>query len=148
MNANVLPSAGGDVQRLRDGQISNPGNPAYLYNTGLAASYPDRLQELVDNLSQPMTFDASAALETSGSLLEFSASSVSWYEQTRSATSDSAEFLSASMARTQASLQSETGVNLDEEMTTLLDLEKSFQATSRLIAVIDQLFDSLLAAAR
>lgn len=148
VNSNVVTSAGGDVQRLRDGQISDPGNPAYLYNSSLGASYSDRLNELADNLSAPMAFDAATQLESSGSLLEYSAASVSWFEETRSATSESAEFFSASFARTQATLQSETGVNLDEEMTTLLDLEKSYQATSRLISVIDQLFDSLLAAAR
>ena len=72
----------------------------------------------------------------------------SWFEQTRSATNDSAEFLSASIARTQASLQSETGVNLDEEMTLMLDIERSYQASARLMSSIDTMFEALFAATR
>jgi flagellar hook-associated protein 1 FlgK len=43
-------------------------------------------------------------------------------------------------------LSSATGINLDYEMTLLLDIERSFQATSRLIQAIDNMYGSLLAA--
>ncbi len=50
--------------------------------------------------------------------------------------------------RTSEALSNATGVNLDHEMTLLLDLERSYMATSRLISVIDEMFRALLAATR
>jgi flagellar hook-associated protein 1 FlgK len=47
INPNVDPSRGGDPNLLRDGGISDPGNPAYTYNATGAASYAGRIQELV-----------------------------------------------------------------------------------------------------
>ena len=40
-----------------------------------------------------------------------------------------------------------TGVNVDEEMANLLELERSFEASARLISAIDQMYASLLQAA-
>ena len=148
VNDSVVPSLGGDPVRLRDGQVSDPGNPAYLYNTTLGQAYSDRLIELADGVSQTMTFDAGVGIASDASLLEFSANSISWFEGLRSTESANVDHSAASVTRFQAALRSEIGVNLDAEMTTLLDLEKSYQATSRLIAVIDRLFDSLLQAVR
>ena len=45
INPNVDPSQGGNPNLLRDGGISDPGNPAYVYNTTGAASYTGRIQE-------------------------------------------------------------------------------------------------------
>ena len=39
------------------------------------------------------------------------------------------------------------GVNLDFEMTLLLEIERSYQATSRLITTIDSMYDAIIAAA-
>ena len=44
------------------------------------------------------------------------------------------------------SLSKITGVNLDEEMTHMLELERSYQASSKLISTIDSMFDALMAA--
>jgi flagellar hook-associated protein 1 FlgK len=41
-----------------------------------------------------------------------------------------------------------TGVSVDEEMAALLDLEKSYQASSKIISVVDGMLASLLEAVR
>ena len=82
------------------------------------------------------------------SILDFATNSAGWFEQGRKAADDNAEIQAASRTRFQASISSETGVNLDAEMTTMLDLERSYAATSRLLGVIDSMYESLLAAAR
>ena len=51
VNPNVDPSQGGNPNLLRDGGISDPGNPAYTYNTTGSASYTGRIQELIGEIS-------------------------------------------------------------------------------------------------
>ena len=51
VNPNVVPSEGGDVNLLQDGGISDPGNPAYTYNTTGSASYTGRIQQMVSALT-------------------------------------------------------------------------------------------------
>ena len=49
--------------------------------------------------------------------------------------------------RASEALSNATGVNLDEEMTLLLEIERSYQASTKLIATIDNMFEALLSAA-
>ena len=71
VNASVDPAQGGDPARLRDGGISNPGNPAYVYNTTGAAGYSDRLNQLLDALDQQQSFDPAAAAGSTATLSDF-----------------------------------------------------------------------------
>ena len=45
-------------------------------------------------------------------------------------------------------ISNESGVNIDEEMTLLLQLEKSYEASARLIATVNEMFDTLLQSVR
>lgn len=146
VNANVDPAQGGDPFLLRDGAISDPLNPAYSYNTAGEAGFTGRINELMDNFSAPATFDAAAGLETNASLLEFTSSSEGWFQKVRSDVSDEREYTTIVVEKSREVLSSNVGVNLDEEMTKLLDLERSYQASSRLLQVVDQMYDAILAA--
>ena len=68
VNPNVDPAAGGDATLLRDGGISDAGNPAYTYNSTGAASYTGRIQQLVGAIGATQSFDPSAGLGASASL--------------------------------------------------------------------------------
>jgi flagellar hook-associated protein 1 len=70
INPNVDASQGGNPNLLRDGGISDPGNPAYVYNTTGAASYTGRIQELIGQISATQSFDPSAGLNPSASLTD------------------------------------------------------------------------------
>jgi flagellar hook-associated protein 1 FlgK len=50
------------------------------------------------------------------------------------------------LVRSTEALSNATGVNIDEEMTIMLELERSYQASAKLIATVDSLFASLLQA--
>jgi flagellar hook-associated protein 1 FlgK len=50
------------------------------------------------------------------------------------------------MLRTSEALSNETGVNIDEEMALLLDLEHSYEASARLIRAVDEMLSALLSA--
>jgi flagellar hook-associated protein 1 FlgK len=43
-----------------------------------------------------------------------------------------------------AAVQSDSGVNIDEEMTNLLQYQRAYQASARLITTIDEVFDTLV----
>ncbi len=146
VNANVDPAQGGDPTLIRDGGISNPGNPAYTYNSTGGAAYTDRIQQLVANLGTARAFDGAAQLTPSASISDYAKASVSWLEALRQSASAEAESRQALADRASSALSRDTGVNLDEEMTNLLALERTFQASSRLINTVDNMFATLLQA--
>ena len=148
VNASVDPTQGGNVNLLRDGAISNPGNAAYVYNTDGGAGYSDRLRELADAFGQTIAFDGSASVSSSTDLISFSVGSTSWLQEQRRSASDDEGRSAAVLERASISLSRATGVNLDEEMTLMLDIERSYQASARLMSTIDSMFEALFVATR
>lgn len=147
VNANADPARGGDATRLRDGGISNPGNPAYVYNATGAAGFSQRLEQLVDGLGAQQAFDASTGLAATATLTGFSASSVAWLQEARKTADADSSYKTALLERASDALTKVTGINLDEEMTLLLELERSYQASTRLVTTIDNMLAALLQAA-
>ncbi|TYC58648.1 flagellar hook-associated protein FlgK [Rhodobacterales bacterium] len=148
VNPNADPDQGGNLDLIRDGGISDPFDPDYSYNPSGAAGFPGRLQELVDAFDADRVFDAGVELDPSDSLAGFAASSVSWLQTNRKTMTSNVEVQSVIVGRTAENLNNTTGVNIDEEMTLLLDIERAYSAASRLIAAVDSMLDDLLAAAR
>lgn len=148
VNANVDPDAGGLAIRLRDGAISNPSNSAYRYNTTGGASYSDRLNELYTKLTEKRTFDVSAGLQPNATLLDFSSSSVAWLQERRKIAGDAHDYLSTLYTRATESHSKLTGVNLDEEMANMLELERAYQSSSKIINVVDTMYNALFSAIR
>ena len=142
--ASVDPAQGGNLNLLRDGGIS--GNPAYVYNASGASAYSDRLQQLVDEMSVARSFDPAAQSGAGATIAGFSAASVAWLQEARSSADADAEYRTALLERSSEALSKVNGVNLDEEMTTLLELERAYQASSKLITMIDGMFEALLTA--
>jgi flagellar hook-associated protein 1 FlgK len=146
VNPNVDPARGGTLSLLRDGGIADPGNPAYVHNPTGAASYSGLLQDYLDELGAVRAFDPGAGLGPSATLVGFAGSSVSWLEAARAEAAAKGEYQSSLLARTSEALSNATGVNLDNEMSILLELERSYQASSRLMSAVDMMFASLLEA--
>ncbi len=144
VNPSADPKQGGNAQLIRDGSISNPGNPAYTYNSSGGASYTDRIQQLITNLGASRSFDPSSQLQQTGSVSDYAKSSISWLESLRQSSSNEVEARQTTADRAATSLSQDTGVNLDEEMTNLLSLERTFQASSRLISTVDNMLSTLL----
>ena len=145
INPNVDPSQGGNLALLRDGGIA--GDPAYVYNASGGSAYADRLNGYVSALSESRSFDASAQISTGVTLVGFASSSGAWLQEARKSANNSADYANTLLERSSEALSKETGINIDEEMTALLELERAYQASTRLISTIDNMMKTLLAAA-
>jgi flagellar hook-associated protein 1 FlgK len=146
VNPNADPDQGGAVTRLRDGGIADPLIPNYVYNTTGAAGFSDRLLQLQDRLSATQTFDPAAGLATSTTISNFATSSAAWLEEGRKTASNEYDYRNTLLQRSSDTLSKLTGVNLDEEMTNMLELERSYQTSSKLISSIDNMLDALMTA--
>jgi flagellar hook-associated protein 1 FlgK len=142
VNASVDPTQGGNALLLRDGGIS--GNSNYTYNTSGNASYTARLSQLLGNLSATQTFSPAGDISTSASLSSYASASVSWLEAQRSNVSSQSTYQSTLLNTATTALSNATGVNINNEMSKMLDLENSFSATAKLIQTIDTMFGTLI----
>lgn len=148
INPNADPEQGGDLRRLRDGGIGDPTAPGYLYNSTGASAFAERLQGLADGFDQKQVFDPSLGTPENADLGSLASASAGWLEASRQKAAADIDYRDALLARSTQALSNATGVNIDEEMTALLELERSYQATAKLIATVDAMLGALLAAVR
>lgn len=141
VSALVDPAQGGSPLLLRDGGFNGA---AYVSNATGAAGFQSRIAELIAGLDAPRDFDAAAQLAGTASLKAFSAAASGWVEQRRQAADAAHTFDSALKSRAGEALLRRTGVNIDDEMTAMLDLEKAYQASSKVIAAVDGMLKTLL----
>ena len=146
INANVDPAAGGDPWRLRDGGISDPGNPSYVYNAGGLAGFSGRLDALSQSMGTVQAFDAAAGIGVSARLDQYAASSAGWLADRRATATDRLEDRQIAGQRVLGAWQDNVGINLDDELTALIALERSYEASSRLITTVNSMFETLLGA--
>jgi flagellar hook-associated protein 1 FlgK len=142
--ASVDPALGGNPNLLRDGAIS--GNPAYRYNTAGNAGYSVRLQQLIGNMDASQPFDATTQGKPSGSLIDFASSSTSWIENQRKTADSNVSYQKTLLDRSTAALSNVSGVNMDDEMSLMLQVERTYSASSKIISTVDEMLQSLLAA--
>ncbi len=143
VNPNADPARGGDLSKLRDGGLAGA---AYHYNAENAAAFSGRIQQLLTELGQERAFDPSAEADSTTSLAGFASSSVGWLEGKRQLAADALGFETARLERTTDALSNATGVNVDDEMTLLMELERSYSASSMILTTIDRMINSLLSA--
>ena len=149
--ANIIPGLASQITvasavvsspfKLRDGNISGTST-----NTGNSSGYSELLRDYVAAFDTPMTFDGDTKLGTNVTLLNFSTEAVGWTENFRSNASTAGESTSALMTRASEAYSNNTGVNLDEELILLLDIEQSYKAASKLLSTIDEMLKALMAA--
>ncbi len=145
--ASVDPSAvpAGNPNLLRDGGIGGP--PAnYIYNPTGMPGYSTRLQQLVDSLDVPQPFDPSTLINPNGSVIDFASSSASWIEQQAKSVNASVQYQNTLLDRSNTALSNVNGVNMDDEMSFMLQVERTYTASSKLITAVDGMINNLLAA--
>lgn len=145
LNTAMDPQQGGDPTLLRDGGANGA---AYVHNTSGAASYSQLILDYSERLDAPMAFDPASGLDTDRSVSTFSTDSVGWLEALRQDAASGAESKEALATHTGTALSNATGVNVDEEMALLLELEHAYEASARLMNVVDEMLATLLQAAR
>ncbi|MFA6031958.1 MAG: flagellar hook-associated protein FlgK [Myxococcota bacterium] len=144
INPNADPAQGGDLDRLRDGGISDPANPDFNYNPSGAAGFTDRIQEVLTKLGSERVFDAATQADPTNSLAGFASSSVGWLEGRRQIADESLGYETALLDRTTEALSNATGVNVNDEMALMMELERSYNASSMILTTIDRMINSLL----
>jgi flagellar hook-associated protein 1 len=145
LNAAMDSAQGGNPSLLRDGGANGA---AYVVNTLGGSSYSNLLIAYSDRMTTPMAFDPAAGINPNTSLSDFSTNAIGWFEGLRQTASTTLQNSEALAVRTAEALSNDTGVNVDMEMSLLLDLEHSYQASARLISTIDEMLTALLAAVR
>ncbi len=141
INALFDDRAGGNPMLLRDG---GSNGAAYIYNLTGQSGFQQRLSDLADSFDAPFNFDAAAGLGSLASIKAFAVSSASKLETERAKASETFDQTQAVNQRWTDALLNKTGVNLDSEMASLLSLEKSYQASAKVLTTIDQMFATLI----
>ena len=144
--ASVDPAKGGNINLLRDGGIGAPSDNDYRTNTTNLSGFSAQLNAMAQATDKSMAVDANAGIGTSRSVSEFSARAFGALEEQRRTASERAEFSSIVLERSTKSLASETGVSLDAEMARLLELERSYSASAKILSVVDAMYNALFGA--
>jgi flagellar hook-associated protein 1 FlgK len=136
VNAAVDPSQGGNPELLGNGINFN-------FNTSDQGSYDTQLEQYLTNLSANQTFSGAAQIGTTNTLEGYATASVSWLDgEQQNVTSESA-YQSTLLSTSTTALSNSTGVNLDDEMSQMLDLENSYSASAKLLTTINDMFADL-----
>ncbi|CCM74438.1 flagellar hook-associated protein FlgK [Rhizobium mesoamericanum] len=138
----INPATGlsGDPMKLRDGSISGVTNLNPTGKTG----FSDNLDALYTEMGTAQTFSSNAGLSSNVSIMDYASNSIGWLEQYRSDATTASENTSAALSRSTEAYSNETGVNLDEELTLLLDIEQSYKAGTKILNAVDEMLKSLL----
>jgi flagellar hook-associated protein 1 FlgK len=147
INPRVDPRQGGDISRLRDGGISS-ADPRYIYNEGTQSGYVDRIIEMAGRLSVGLATAPEAELPGVASVSDLAASSSGWLQGLRKLWSEETDYSLAVLDRASGTLDQMAGINIDDQILQLMELQKSYQASSKLISTVDAMFDALLLAVR
>ena len=94
------------------------------------------------------TFLPDSELPHAATLQVAAETSASWLEATRQGASKQVDRESALLDSASTALSNATGVNRDDEVATMLQLEKSYAASAKLIATVNAMLQSLLDAVR
>lgn len=141
VNSAFVTADNGDPTLLRDGG-ANGSN--YKWNSDSSPSYSTLLDSFVTAADTKVDFDSAAGLSTSATVSDYASSSIGWLESYRSTGESAAETKTALSQRATEAYQNKTGVNLDEELSKMLDIEQSYKASTKLINAVDEMLKSLL----
>lgn len=148
VNRNVDPRQGGVLARIRDGGISAPGDSRYLQNLSGSSDFSGALIGGLSNLSARQSINPLLGF---GEQLNVSSLAVGVLSNVGARVAESnglATQASVTADGFATFLSNATGVNLDDELTRLLQIENSYRATTKIISTVDSLYQSLFEAVR
>jgi flagellar hook-associated protein 1 FlgK len=139
----VDPAQGGSLSLIRDGGINGAST---IQNTSGAAGYNSVIAQDISALGATAGFPSGTGLSSSTSLTGYAADSASWLDGRYQSASNDATYQSTLLTQTSQALSNATGVNIDDQMSQMLELENSYQASAKLISTINSMFGALLQA--
>jgi len=108
----------------------------------------DKILKLVDSFKENRSYGDGTGVTGSSSILKFAEGSTAWLEATRKDASSTAEYQNTMFMRSHDALSNETGVNTDDEMALMLQLEQTYSATARIVSTVGKMLDDLMVAIR
>ncbi len=104
---------------------------------------------LSDIFTSTQNFDAAGNFNSQNKTLSgYAANIISDVASRASNAADAADATAYLMDQTKTALQNLTGVNIDEEMAYIIELESKYDAAATLISTLQDMFDELIAAVR
>jgi flagellar hook-associated protein 1 FlgK len=91
-----------------------------------------------------MDFDPNAGSDTTASIMDYASDSIGWLEDQRSSATTAGENTSAALSRSSEVYSNQTGVNLDEELTLMMDIEQSYKAGTKILNAVNEMLQSVL----
>lgn len=108
----------------------------------------DKVLELVNAFDKTRDYDGSTGISGSLTLLKYADSSLAWVENRRKDAVGQAQYSETMYMRSAETLSNETGVNTDDELALMLQLEQSYSATAKIINAVGKMMDDLMAVIR
>lgn len=117
-----------------------------MQNSTGAAGYNTLINSELTALTTTQGFPSGTGLATSNSVTGQAANSASWLDGQYQSATNNATYQTTLSSQASQALSNATGVNIDQQMSQMLDLENSYQASAKLISTINTMFTSLLQA--
>ena len=157
-DATILPGIAGTVKVSSAFILTEGGNPALLRDGGAAgADYvqnPDGWQDfqrgfrISSALSQRLATTIRMQPPVMGKVSDFSAATISSLETKRKSVTQTNEYNTVLASRAEDAISNTSGVNIDTEMASMLDLEHSYKASAQIISAVDAMLNELFQAVR
>jgi len=100
----------------------------------------------LDLSGMTQTASAYSISQSTSSITSYSAESASWLNGMYQTSSNDATYQTTLLSQASQALSNATGVNIDQQMSKMLEYENSYQASAKLISTINSMFNSLLQA--
>lgn len=136
VNAAFIPEKGGEIWRIRDG--------AGAVSAG-SENDSTQLRAFLAVLDNPMSFSASAGLVPEAKIIDYASVMVADHQMVRvraTEARDGFEQSAQAIATTRSGIE---GVNLDQELQRLLEIEQNYSANAMAMKTVGELIDLLLA---
>ena len=95
---------------------------------------------MISATTATQSFDPAAGLGSSDSLSDYANASVSWLQGQNQQASNQLDYQNSLVTQATAALSNATGVNLDTEMTNMLNIENSYTTTAKLLTTVNDMF--------
>ena len=136
INANVDPTAGGNLRRLRDGVQTLVAGPA---------GDTTQINAFIAGLNSGQPFSGTPGLGTNVSLEQYADQILTAHQADRLQADNATEASVVTYNTLLSRHVGETGVNVDAESERLLTLEQAYAANAQVISTVNRMFEELLA---
>jgi flagellar hook-associated protein 1 FlgK len=143
---NPTSTSGGDFftgTTASDIAVNTSITPTSLVSSSTGVAGDNDIAQAVTNLANKV-FSTSSSDAIDGTFSQFYSNSVTALGQTLSTTNDKVSNQTTISTLVNTQRDSVSGVSMDEEMTDLIKYQRAFQASSRVITMLDDLLDTVV----